>query len=569
MIGLISTHQFFTYVLLLLFLMTCSNSVEISPKSNWWKDGSVKSSVVRERQTWSYSKQSNPILDMWWIIVNQGSIHIFNPDEISRSAITKANYAIYGDSLRVRDGVPKKLSIIIHDEPITSNEFYSLNCDTEFGQTSLFFMKPWFHENMYHLVNDAAMLLFHHHTTPQTPSTSSSSSLSSTLSHSVDVQDAFTTSSLSWRYPSKLFKFTTQHAKHHPTLPWANEVFFHSSIFPAGVNNYATSVIIPKQPLCIGAFHWGSPLRVLSAVRVSKAERQEAVKLMNSQLRASCPAIQSHVVKRIKGSQELRVVFVTRSNTTPIGKKKTEIRTLTRNTVSLLESGFMNATQGRVKFESCCDFSKKSPCEIAQVFVDADIVIGMHGAGLANAVFAAKSTGSILIELRTSYGGHLDIFSMLSTATDAGYMWVSMEKTKGGVTLPNQHVKSVAACAVHMFQVKDSSGSKIIDPLICRPIRSKGGPSGKYPGLFGYTPIAYEGDECYRKKMNPPCYNGLRTNSNTKAKNTNSRRGGGSGEEEEEEKEEESEKHVQKKAKSDKKEVAAISNDDTDLFDLI
>jgi pyrimidine deaminase RibD-like protein len=46
-----------------------------------------------------------------------------------------------------------------------------------------------------------------------------------------------------------------------------------------------------------------------------------------------------------------------------------------------LNSTLRNATKGRVMLEPCCQFSKQSPCEMAAIFREANIVIGMHGAG--------------------------------------------------------------------------------------------------------------------------------------------------------------------------------------------
>jgi hypothetical protein len=86
--------------------------------------------------------------------------------------------------------------------------------------------RPWayilirFHENMYHLVNDVSMILFHKHTTPPAPSFSSSSN--------------------EWRYDAKLLKFPTSHG----TLPWAHQVFFTNTAFEAGTQQVGVWVCV-------------------------------------------------------------------------------------------------------------------------------------------------------------------------------------------------------------------------------------------------------------------------------------------------------------------------------------
>ena len=44
----------------------------------------------------------------------------------------------------------------------------------------------------------------------------------------------------------------------------------------------------------------------------------------------------------------------------------------------------------------------------------ADVIVGMHGAGLMNSVFAKK--GVVLVELKTVYGYEVDLFALAADA---------------------------------------------------------------------------------------------------------------------------------------------------------
>mmetsp|Transcript_18941 Transcript_18941/g.19059 ORF Transcript_18941/g.19059 Transcript_18941/m.19059 type:complete len:384 (+) Transcript_18941:1-1152(+) len=56
----------------------------------------------------------------------------------------------------------------------------------------------------------------------------------------------------------------------------------------------------------------------------------------------------------------------------------------------------------------CCDFGKTDLTTQLSYAVHADVIIGLHGAGLVNAIFAPR--GCLVVELKTLYGYSTDIF---------------------------------------------------------------------------------------------------------------------------------------------------------------
>jgi hypothetical protein len=62
----------------------------------------------------------------------------------------------------------------------------------------------------------------------------------------------------------------------------------------------------------------------------------------------------------------------------------------------------------------CSNFSKTSFLEQLGYALHADVIIGLHGAGLVNFVFSPVN--SILVELKTVYGYNLDLYSLVSSA---------------------------------------------------------------------------------------------------------------------------------------------------------
>ena len=64
--------------------------------------------------------------------------------------------------------------------------------------------------------------------------------------------------------------------------------------------------------------------------------------------------------------------------------------------------------------------------------VHADVIVGLHGAGLINSVFARQ--GCITVELKTLYGYGLDLFAVATDARMGTHVQISIKDyfKKGG-----------------------------------------------------------------------------------------------------------------------------------------
>jgi len=249
----------------------------------WW-DCRNTSSTVRIRHGGSYDVNSWPVLDMEKVIVSAGTVHVFGADEESRSAVEDTGFFLRGESLRAARA--PDLKIQLHDGPFPAG-----SCDPcEAGERSLFFVKPWFWHNLYHLMNDASMVLHHVRTTP--PELEKQSSASHSSCSGVDMSS---TPSL----PRLLFFGRTAKSS-----KWGNTLFGHEN-FPGGSGSADEFLNVaagkkgkkgeasPDTPFgkshCVRKLHWGAPLRVMSGSAVSVSERRYALTNLRDHVEKACP----------------------------------------------------------------------------------------------------------------------------------------------------------------------------------------------------------------------------------------------------------------------------------------
>lgn len=92
-------------------------------------------------------------------------------------------------------------------------------------------------------------------------------------------------------------------------------------------------------------------------------------------------------------------------------------------------------TTNSIKAVICCNF-ETTPITLEEQLgyaVYADVVIGLHGAGLTNGIFSRQ--GVIVIELKTVYGYGLDLFAVVSDARQGIHCQISVvgyQKRDGG-----------------------------------------------------------------------------------------------------------------------------------------
>eukprot|EP01041_Mallomonas_annulata_P011839 gene11839-24820_t len=74
----------------------------------------------------------------------------------------------------------------------------------------------------------------------------------------------------------------------------------------------------------------------------------------------------------------------------------------------------------------CCDFDKTDLSSQLAMALHADVIIGLHGAGLVNAIFAPR--GCILVELKTLYGYTSDIFVRSADSRSGVFVQIDARK---------------------------------------------------------------------------------------------------------------------------------------------
>lgn len=97
---------------------------------------------------------------------------------------------------------------------------------------------------------------------------------------------------------------------------------------------------------------------------------------------------------------------------------------------------------------NCCAW--KDARKTLQSFAGADIVLGPHGAGLANALLARR--GLVLVEVHGDFGSELDLFRKVADGRAGGYVSVKGRAGGGGgMTFTAGDAEKVASCAVNLW----------------------------------------------------------------------------------------------------------------------
>ena len=97
---------------------------------------------------------------------------------------------------------------------------------------------------------------------------------------------------------------------------------------------------------------------------------------------------------------------------------------------------------------NCCAWSDAK--KTLKSFAGADIVLGPHGAGLANALLARR--GLVLVEIHGDFGAELDLFRKVADGRAGGYVSVKGRFSgAGGMTFSAEDASSIASCAVNVW----------------------------------------------------------------------------------------------------------------------
>jgi capsular polysaccharide biosynthesis protein len=75
-----------------------------------------------------------------------------------------------------------------------------------------------------------------------------------------------------------------------------------------------------------------------------------------------------------------------------------------------------------VEVEVMTDFGGAVPDQF-KLYMQADIIIGLHGAGLTNAMFSRK--GVVVVEFKSAYGS-AEVYRKIAQSREGGYVMVPM-----------------------------------------------------------------------------------------------------------------------------------------------
>lgn len=184
--------------------------------------------------------------------------------------------------------------------------------------------------------------------------------------------------------------------------------------------------VVERMPRTCLHLHWGLGARILGPVDGGGFvdERRHAAAELRKKVLDHCT--------RPRRRRRKKTPFIERSCT------EKAARCLAATSFERLRRAF---AMEDIALEPCCDWER--PCDVVQSFAEATIVVGMHGAGLANAIFAPEHF--VLVELHTGYGSNLDLYRKLAQARKGGYVSVSLEP--GGILT---NASQLAQCALRL-----------------------------------------------------------------------------------------------------------------------
>jgi len=212
------------------------------------------------------------------------SVHLHGTDSATVAAVRQVHRVLRGDLVLRGASVPS-LDIVAHENPMVTAD-----CDPRSRTLSVFFIKPWFWNNLFHIFSDAVMLLHRVRT----------SLGNATACHPLPALVVFGSPALGAARSSSTHAVSADNP-----LPWS-KIFFGRYFFPGGVYS-AREFFESKQLMCVRQLHWGYPVRILSANGVSVAERREALTEFRYSTTQICQALAHGASKHRRGAHHMRL----------------------------------------------------------------------------------------------------------------------------------------------------------------------------------------------------------------------------------------------------------------------
>ena len=405
----------------------------------------VSSSIGRSIDTTSLASvrtslqdHEYPGIDLWNVVFDMGTrkVRVYTPDEVSRKAIDRIGGKLTNHMIATSGPVAEMDIDIIESRPLD----FSSDCDVKLP-VAAYFVRPWFWDNAWHFMNDATALSSWVRNTPGCDS------------------------SLCPNITKALFVY---HEKGNDVLPARSlQVTRTMKALFAQIFSWK-KMASTRYRYCLSSAHWGLGVRCLGTIsRFSHPHTEER--------RSAVDAYRTAVFKSL-GLQKLLFAEKTRAGlrihrngfgpngkllAVQVAREEKHGRFISTGTVTALRDLF---GKSNISFVSCCNFHRQPLAEIIELFGRADFIVGAHGAGLSNMVFAQR--GAVLVELKTWFRREQDMFRKIAQARWGGYISVLMQAGgKNGAKLPLDLLDSVVKCATGIWHGNSRGDSRCWDSI--------------------------------------------------------------------------------------------------------
>ena len=107
----------------------------------------------------------------------------------------------------------------------------------------------------------------------------------------------------------------------------------------------------------------------------------------------------------------------------------------------------------------CCDFRGDTLEEMMTQVSSADILWGLHGAGLSNFIFCRRGSVLVEVEAKGGYGDGSNFYTAIADARDASYVRVTMQgRAPNPGWIKPEVALSISRCGLALLRTPDSFG---------------------------------------------------------------------------------------------------------------